>query len=389
MFLAAAPYFHSRFADSDWISTHFQSSIMSVSTVTNLGFIVILTKLQRNASYPKRVVAALIINIVAFTLLAISALFYRGISAGTYFGFVLVMVLLSSLSAGLCQNGLFAFVSGFGEPTYTQGIMTGQGIAGVLPCIVQILSVLSVPEHHAEEGAGQESPKSAFAYFMTATVVSTAALIAFLYLARRHPDESTTKKTLDNVEEVEDAGLLERKTVGLFLLFRKLTWFALGVTITFAVSMFFPVFTATILSVRPVESAPRLLQPACFIPLGFLFWNGGDLLGRIMPSIPGMSAIKAPRFVFLASLSRVAFIPLYLLCNIRGRGAAIPSDAFYLLVVQLLFGVSNGFLGSTCMMAAPEWVEEGEREAAGGFMGLMLVSGLTIGSLLSFAVAKA
>lgn len=38
------------------------------------------------------------------------------------------------------------------------------------------------------------------------------------------------------------------------------------------------------------------------------------------------------------------------------------------------------------MMAAPEHVEEGEREATGGFMGLNLVGGLTVGSLLSFFV---
>ena len=39
------------------------------------------------------------------------------------------------------------------------------------------------------------------------------------------------------------------------------------------------------------------------------------------------------------------------------------------------------------MMGAAGWVDVEEREAAGGFMGLMLVFGLTAGSLLSFAVA--
>ena len=60
---------------------------------------------------------------------------------------------------------------------------------------------------------------------------------------------------------------------------------------------------------------------------------------------------------------------------------------FYLVGVQFLFGASNGWLGSTCMMGAGEWVDVEEREAAGGFMGLCLVGGLTVGSLLSFAVA--
>lgn len=38
-------------------------------------------------------------------------------------------------------------------------------------------------------------------------------------------------------------------------------------------------------------------------------------------------------------------------------------------------------------MKAPQYVDAEEREAAGGFMGLMLVGGLTVGSLMSFAVA--
>lgn len=39
------------------------------------------------------------------------------------------------------------------------------------------------------------------------------------------------------------------------------------------------------------------------------------------------------------------------------------------------------------MMGAAHWVEPDEREVAGGFMGLMLVAGLTVGSLLSFFIA--
>jgi equilibrative nucleoside transporter 1/2/3 len=40
------------------------------------------------------------------------------------------------------------------------------------------------------------------------------------------------------------------------------------------------------------------------------------------------------------------------------------------------------------MMGFAEYVEAEEREAAGGFMSLCLVSGLTAGSFLSFAVAR-
>lgn len=67
----------------------------------------------------------------------------------------------------------------------------------------------------------------------------------------------------------------------------------------------------------------------------------------------------------------------------------MESDFFYLFVVQGLFGLTNGYLGSLTMLAASAYVDPAEREAAGGFMGLCLVAGLTVGSLASFFVAGA
>ena len=389
MFLAAAPYFQSRFSSSPWILTHFQSGIISVSAVTNLGSMLLLTKLQKNASYPKRIIASLILNIICFTCLALSTILFRHVSANGYFAFLMVMVFTASLATGLCQNGIFAFVTGFGVREYTQAIMTGQAIAGVLPCIVQIVSVLSVANQDGKEGAGQESPKSAFAYFLTATAVSALALVAFMYLARHRRGNSVAKRTVEGVDEAEEEEYTERKVVGMLTLFKKLRWLALGVFLCFAVTMVFPVFTQEILSVRSPETSPRLFQPASFIPFAFLLWNAGDLVGRLAPLLPRLSLVHYPRTVFLISILRIVFVPLYLLCNIRGRGAVIASDFFYLFIVQFLFGITNGYIGSTCMIGASEWVEAEEREAAGGFMGLMLVGGLTFGSLMSFLAAMA
>ena len=139
MFLAAAPYFQRRFESSDWLLTHFQSAIISISTVTNLGSVIVLAKLQSRASYPKRIASSLVVNNLCFTLLALSTVFFRHVSADSYFVFLMLMVFAASLGTGLSQNGVFAFVSGFGREEYMQAIMTGQAIAGVLPCIARKL----------------------------------------------------------------------------------------------------------------------------------------------------------------------------------------------------------------------------------------------------------
>jgi equilibrative nucleoside transporter 1/2/3 len=388
MFLAASPYFQHRFRASTVLLSAFPSALISVSCITNLVAMLLLTHLQSQANYPNRILLSLTFNIVAFTLLALSTVLFRSVSPALYFGFLMAIVFTASLATGLCQNGLFAYVSGFGVGEYTQAIMTGQAVAGVLPCIAQIVSVLSIappsPSDDKDSPIPEESGKSAFAYFLTATAVSTGALFAFMLLLRRHPDSGTDTKTplRDNTDEPP-----VRRVVDLWTLFRKLRYLASAVFITFTITMFFPVFTQQITSTRPASTAPRILQPACFIPLAFLFWNTGDLAGRLLTLIPSLTLVRWPKIVFVASLARALFIPLYFLCNVHGNGAVVASDAFYLVAVQLLFGLTNGYLGSTCMMGAGEWVDVEEREAAGGFMGLMLVGGLTVGSLLSFLVA--
>src|SRR5215469_11925618 len=145
MFLAAGPYFQRRFRSSDWISRNFQPAELTVSTIANLGSVLLFTVLQAKANYAGRIVVALIANTVCFTLLSLSTRFFTNISAGGYFGFLLVEVRAASIATGLMQNGMYAYVSGFGREEYTQGIMTGQAIAGVAPPIVQLVSVLSTP----------------------------------------------------------------------------------------------------------------------------------------------------------------------------------------------------------------------------------------------------
>ncbi|KAI1268675.1 nucleoside transporter [Xylariaceae sp. FL1019] len=391
MFLAAASYFQLRFQDDEWSLQNFQPAILSISTLTNLGTMAILAKKQHSASYPFRINLALYINVGTFALLTASAKLFLDAPPKLYLVFMLTMVALTAWASGLIQNGVFAFVSSFGRPEYMQAIMAGQGIAGVLPSFVQVASVLVAPPPEALSGTtAPDSDKgtAAFIYFLTAVIISVAALFAFVPLVRRH-DRVIENRMMEHMaasmNSIEEAERAARKTVSMTTLLKKLKWFVGALFVCFSLTMFFPVFTAKVLSVTPVDKASALLKPAAFIPLGFLFWNIGDLVGR--SASLRFSLRHRPIVLFAISVARSVFLPMYLLCNINGRGAAVDSDLFYLLLVQLPFGFTNGWLGSNCMMAAGEWVSEGEREASGGFMGLCLVAGLSFGSLLSFTAA--
>ncbi|KAL7923931.1 nucleoside transporter domain-containing protein [Trichoderma austrokoningii] len=395
MFLAAAPYFASRFAGDAWIEANFQSTILAVSTLTTLAVVLVLSNIQSSASYPFRINLALVINSVIFGLLTISTAVFLDASPRQYLAFVLAMVACTSLAAGLMQNGAFAFAAGFGRPEYMQAVMVGQGVAGVLPSIAQVVSVLVFPpgkekeDNNASAGEGRRGESSAFYYFLAAVVISIITLGAIIPLIRRHNRmvaDRLSERLVSSMTSIEEAERASRKVVSLLHLLKKLHWLAFGITLVFGITMFFPVFTVKILSVNEEDGGSPIFQPFAFIPVGFLFWNLGDLAGRIATMLP-YSLTKRPFLLFVLAVARIGFLPLYLLCNIHGRGAIVPSDFFYLVIVQVLFGMTNGWLCSDIMMASGEWVEESEREATGGFMGLCLVAGLASGSLLSFTAS--
>lgn len=388
--MAAAPYFTVRFADDRWAKDNSQSAILTVSTTMNLCSMLILSHFQRNASYSFRINLALGINIVVFSLLTLSTVLFLGVGTTGYLAFLLINVTAAGCATGLLQNGAFAFAASYGRPEYMQALMAGQGVAGVLPPLVQVISVLIFPPTDKEGGSNTPvGQSSAFIYFLTAVAISVATLVAFIPLTRRHSDmveSRMAEQMIDSVVSIEEAERLARKTISLWRLLKKLPWLSMAIGLTFAATMFYPVFSAKITSVNWHTGAGTIFSPAAFIPLGLLFWNLGDLSGRVATILP-FSLRHRPFVLFVLSILRMAFLPLYMLCNIGGRGAVVSSDMFYLVVVQFFYGLSNGWIGSSCMIAAGEWVEAGEREAAGSFMGLCLVLGLTVGSLLSFTVA--
>ena len=404
MFMAAAPYFQQRFRTSQPILSNFQATELSVSSIANLGSVLVLAKLQVNASYPRRIVVSLVISLVTFTLLAISTRAFLSVSAAGYFSFMIVMVAATSLATGFMQNGALAYASGFkSSSVYIQALMVGQAIAGVSPPIVQIVSVLSAKEESGQPVEGASN--SAFSYFLTATGVSVVTLLAFLYLLSSHRETRATKiVTASAQDETTDSGSSasqgsesteHAQSVPLTYLARRLLVIGGACFLTFAVTMVFPVFSQEIVTTNPNPSP--LLRDAAFIPLALLVWNTGDLMGRIIPLSSKLSLAHRPRLLLILSIARVLFVPLYLICNIsppeespseQRLGVGPMPDAFYLFIVQLPFGLTSGYIGSCCMMGANACVEEHEHEAAGGFMGLVLVGGLAVGSFCSFFIGN-
>ena len=156
------------------------------------------------------------------------------------------------------------------------------------------------------------------------------------------------------------------------------------------------VFPPITVAVKPTN--PRTHQ-LLFSAIHFLIFNTGDFLGRYLCAFPNLRVWSA-KGILSMSLVRVLFIPLFLMCNIQrpsssSSPAVLHSDVVFMLIL-LAFGLSNGYVCSMCMMAAPS-LEHNPRlkgrkedvEDAATVASFCLVGGLALGSISSFAVRGA
>ena len=148
------------------------------------------------------------------------------------------------------------------------------------------------------------------------------------------------------------------------------------------------------ISIKPTNPNTH---PLLFAAIHFLVFNVGDFLGRYICSFPKLLVWSANRLLAL-SLTRTLFIPLFLMCNIqRGPLTAIyepiiSSDLLFMVILGL-FGLSNGYVSSLCLMSASS-LEHNPRlkgraedvDVAATMASFSLVAGLALGSMFSFAV---
>ncbi|GAV53723.1 hypothetical protein ZYGR_0AK02250 [Zygosaccharomyces rouxii] len=360
--LGASQYFkHDVFLDDTVWSKIFASSMMTVSTVSSTLFNIWLARRQH--SYSERVVRGLIWEIVVFVILGTLTLLKSWFSLPFIFISIMVLVAISSLATAMTQNGIMAVANVYG-PVFSQAVMVGQAVAGVLPSVVLfIISFSSDPSRQSTGGI--------LFYFLTTAAVSIVSILLYrinqigaklIHVTPRNP---TTSQVPFSVH------------------YSKLKYLVLSIFTTFVVTLIFPVFASTVL----VKGLP--LTNSQFIPFIFTVWNLGDLYGRVIANWPQFRTPKfAPFKVFVYSLLRILFVPLFFIFSRTNSSEHISSpmlkDLLYTLL-QFLFGLTNGHVISISFMKVPEALTtDDEKESAGGFTNVFVSTGLTLGSILSY-----
>ena len=195
----------------------------------------------------------------------------------------------------------------------------------------------------------------------------------------------------------------------------------LSVCLCFAVTLsVFPGVTSEILSSSNLDNKRCPANISRFFGAGvwqsvfFLLFNGGDTIGRLLAAL---KQCVPKKYVFVVSLSRVVFIPLFLMCNVVATTPTVTPNStahgehmlpmlhdggvlgqhvdprlgffsadYWPIVFMCLMSVSNGYVASLEMMNGPGLVPDGQQSRAGTIMAFFLVLGLVLGSVGSFGV---
>uniref|UniRef100_T1IPQ8 Uncharacterized protein n=1 Tax=Strigamia maritima TaxID=126957 RepID=T1IPQ8_STRMM len=123
-----------------------------------------------------------------------------------------------------------------------------------------------------------------------------------------------------------------------------------------------------------------------FIPVAcFLLFNLGDLTGRIVSGMLRLPKSGSCWLPFLAT-ARLILIPMLMMCNISKPNrhlAVMFNDDVIFVVLNLVLGLSNGYLMNLVAIYAPKRVQPQQREMAGSMMAFFFGIGLASGALVS------
>lgn len=151
----------------------------------------------------------------------------------------------------------------------------------------------------------------------------------------------------------------------------------------------FPVWTSELISTQQCDT-PSRIRNDLFVPLSFVVFNSGDLIGRYISSTIRFELISnLSRKLVWASATRVfLFFYLFLWCQARRNRYQdwifVDNDLFS-WSIQLFFAITNGMLTNIAFCYAPTLIENrtNPQQVASAILNLAMTLGLTVGSFFS------
>ena len=353
------------------------SNMVMASMVPNVPFLLLNASFGHHFKTTPRLLLSLIFVILLFGVTCGVTKVNTDHWQDNFWTGTIISIVLINISSAIFQGGLIGLPGKF-PPQYMGIIFGGQAFGGIFASVTNVLVIL----------LGVDPPNAAFFCFLVAVLFLGTALICFIVATRSeffqyYLDESKVPSTeITNVEQ----------RVLPWNVFKTISVYGISVFLIFAVTLTcFPAITVFAKSSSPSsEWGTKYFIPVCCSVL----FNVGDWLGRFSAEMilwpkPGRFGMF---FVLVLSLLRLAFIPLFMFCNIPDSirhftdGLGVFKHDIAYVVIMALFSLSNGYLSCICMMSAPQLCDGSEVQTATSMMVALLGLGFSTGSLMSYPI---
>ncbi|ORX87080.1 hypothetical protein BCR32DRAFT_228384 [Anaeromyces robustus] len=412
LWITAVPFFKNRLSGTIF-QDNFQNYISIVFMFTNTLSSYITLKIQQKIDINRRILGSLILLIACFLTTTVLSLI-SDMNPYLFFIIIMTLIVISAISTAVLQNGGFGLAAQLPN-IYMQGIMNGQGLAGAVVVIIQIIIVINTQD--TENNTEPEFLKNMYLYFFAVVLITITCLIGYLTVIRKIAskaiNDSINNTEIENNGEGasssnnEEAPLIqhndndtntnevpitnEQKIIKTFM---KIKVQALALFCTFVVTLsLFPSIISGIESINKEKNSNYYNN--LFVSIAFLIFTLCDWAGKVMPGHPKF-IVRNTKIINTASFSRIIFIFLFMICNVqfkdtygnpldRSLPILVQSDFLY-FVILFVFSLSNGYISSLLLMITPDLVDDNEKELSGSIMVFVLTFGLASGSLFSFAI---
>uniref|UniRef100_M4BP74 Major facilitator superfamily (MFS) profile domain-containing protein n=1 Tax=Hyaloperonospora arabidopsidis (strain Emoy2) TaxID=559515 RepID=M4BP74_HYAAE len=385
--LSAQDFYALEFADSGLDFSFLTTLCTSWPMVIGQG-VQMISGLDKKLTQEFRVGAGYgIFILMTILIMAFSAIDFSNPKTGG----ILVLVCFGWVGFGnsLAEATYYTIAALFPVPKFSQAVQIGNGVAAILNISLATLLRLAVGGVHQ---ANNSTKLAFYLFFGILIVVLMAALIVYRRLTKLLSVKFLLERNAALTKEKNLTHQCIRKTVSNLWRISTIIWMpAMTQFFVFFVSLsVFPGFgcAASRNLMPPYSDVTHVVTANWYCAPGIVgSYNYGDLFGRLFTSSAAYKLVNS-QWCFGLSILRLAFIPL-LLMGIAGTslyafGRDDMTAITYNMILNLLIGLSNGFLSTVTMGIGPRLVSLEDRESSGAIMVFCLFLGIAGGSTLGF-----
>lgn len=325
-------------------------------------------------SLTPRIVVSILVEAAVFIATVVLAMVDSSSWQITFFYATMALVVVLNMANGVYQNSIYGVAARL-PGKYSNAVVLGSNISGTVTALLNIFTIAASPNART----------AAIYYFLSALLVLLLCLDTYFALPllrcyRHH-------QRLAAMASAPSSRTPRSRRPPYWLVFRQVWPQCLNVFLIFFVTL--AAFPAVTSDIKRLDVGFPLDDKYFTATICFLGFNLFAMLGNILPiwvRWPG------PRFLWVAVVARLVFLPLFLLCNYlpeeRKLQVWVNSDWGF-VAAMILFAWSSGYLSSLAMMYAPRGTASPEHAPIAGMMAaFFLVLGLVVGGNTAFLAPR-